>query len=95
MPENWRQKGDEVFAALAKNDRRVVLAIDELPILVNRLLKGDDYRNHARADGQVVDEFLGWLRKNGQAHRGRICLILSGSVNLETDPATGRTQRPR
>ncbi len=79
---NWRQKGDEVFAALAKNDRRVVLAIDELPILVNRLLKGDDYRITPERR-QAVDEFLGWLRKNGQAHRGRICLILSGSVSLE------------
>lgn len=41
---NWRQKGEEVLAALAGNDRPVVLAIDELPILVNRLLKGYDYR---------------------------------------------------
>ena len=41
---NWRQKGDEIFTALAGNDRPVVLAIDELPILVNRLLKGQDYR---------------------------------------------------
>ena len=31
---------------------------------------------------QATEEFLSWLRKNGQAHRGRICLILSGSVGL-------------
>lgn len=79
---NWQQKGDEVFAALAENDQPVVLAIDELPILVNRLLKGDDYRITPERR-QAVDEFLSWLRKNGQEHRGRICLILSGSVGLE------------
>ena len=79
---NWRQKGDEVFAALAENDRPVVLAIDELPILVNRLLKGDDYCITPERR-QAVDEFLSWLRKNGQEHRGRVCLILSGSVSLE------------
>ena len=79
---NWRQKGDEVFTALAENDRPVVLAIDELPILVNRLLKGDDYRITPERR-QTVDEFLSWLRKNGQEHRGRVCLILSGSVSLE------------
>ena len=79
---NWRQKGDEVFAALAENDRPVVLAIDELPILVNRLLKGDDYCITPKRR-QAVDEFLSWLRKNGQEHRGRVCLILSGSVGLE------------
>ena len=79
---NWQQKGDEVFAALGGNDRRVVVAIDELPILVNRMLKGNDYRITPERS-QAVDEFLGWFRKNGQAHRGRICLILSGSVGLE------------
>lgn len=78
----WRQRGDEVFAALAENERPVVLAIDELPILVNRLLKEDDY--HITPERRrAVDEFLSWLRKNGQAHRSRICMILSGSVSLE------------
>ena len=81
-PGDWRQRGDEVFAALAENDRPVVLAIDELPILVNRLLKGDDYRITPERR-QAVDEFLSWLRKNGQEHRGRVCLIFSGSVGLE------------
>ena len=85
---NWRHKGDEVFAALAGNGRPVVLAIDELPILVNRLLKGDDYRE-GRDYGitperrRTADEFLSWLRKNGQMPRGRVCMILSGSVSLE------------
>ena len=79
---NWRQKGDEVFAALAGNERPVVLAIDELPILVNRLLKGDDYRITPERR-RAADEFLSWLRKNGQAHQGRVCMILSGSVSLE------------
>ena len=79
---NWRHKGDEVFAALAGSERPVVLAIDELPILVNRLLKGDDYRITPERR-RSADEFLSWLRKNGQMHRGRICMIISGSVSLE------------
>ena len=41
---NWQHQGDQVFAALSSSDKPVVLAIDELPILVNRLLKGADYR---------------------------------------------------
>ena len=79
---NWRHKGDEVFAALAGNALPVVLAIDELPILVNRLLKGDDYRMTPERR-RAADEFLSWFRKNGQMHRGRISMILSGSVSLE------------
>ena len=42
---------------------RVVLAIDELPILVNRLLKGDT--DHVTPEGRVLaDTFLSWLRRN-------------------------------
>ena len=80
--EKWRQRGDEVLEALAGNDRPVVLAIDELPILVNRLLKGNDHRITPERM-ETADEFLSWLRKNGQTHRGRICMVLSGSVSLE------------
>ncbi len=41
---NWPQRGDAIFAALAESGRPVVLAIDELPILVNRLLKDETGR---------------------------------------------------
>ena len=77
----WR-KGDELFSALAANQRPVLLAIDELPIFVNRLLLGPKERITPEGK-QAADEFLGWLRKNGQAHRDRIVIILSGSVGLE------------
>ena len=76
---NWRQKGDGVFAALAEDERPVVLVIDELPILVNRMLKGHDYR--ITPEGRwAVDEFLSWLRKNVQTYQGRVRVILSGSI---------------
>ena len=78
---NWRHKGDQLFAALAQGGN-TVLALDELPILVNRLLKGDDYTITPERK-RAADEFLSWLRKNGQAHRGKISMILSGSVSLE------------
>ena len=79
---SWRHKGDAICAALAENESPVVLAIDELPILVNRMLKDADSRivSEGKRD---VDEFLSWLRRNGQEHRGRLCLIVSGSVSLE------------
>ena len=79
---NWQQRGDAVFSALAGNERPVVLAIDELPILVNRLLKDDNDRITPE-DRREADMFLSWLRRNGQEHRGQVLIILSGSVGLE------------
>ena len=55
------------MAALAANERPVVLAIDELPILVNHLLKGHDHRITPERT-EAADEFLSWLRKNGPGH---------------------------
>ena len=78
----WRTQGDALFASLAASEKPVVLAIDELPILVNRLLKGHDYEITPERR-QDADGFLSWLRKNAQAHRGRVRLVVSGSVGLE------------
>ena len=79
---SWQRSGDQVFEALAASEKSVVLAIDELPILVNRLLKGQDHRRSPERR-EAADQFLSWLRRNGQAHRNKVCLIISGSVGLE------------
>ena len=79
---NWPQRGDAIYAALAESDQPVVLAIDELPILVNRLLKDETGRMTPEGKREA-DAFLSWLRKMGQSHRDRVTLILSGSVSLE------------
>ena len=63
---SWDRRGDEVFTALAAVDKPVVLAIDELPILVNRLLKGHDYQITPERRA-ATDLFLSWLRRNGQS----------------------------
>lgn len=79
---NWQKKGDKVFSALAKSDQPVVLAIDEFPILINRLLKGTNYQITSERE-QATDKFMSWLRKNAQWYQGRMTLILLGSIGLE------------
>ena len=79
---NWPQRGDAIFSALADSERPVVLAIDELPILVSRLLKDEDGRITSEGKRET-EALLSWLRKNGQDHRGQVTIILSGSVGLE------------
>lgn len=79
---NWSEKGDSVFSILAEADRPVLLLIDEVPLMVNRILKGDDFRI-TRESKARVDEFMSWLRKNSLAHQGKVRIILSGSIGFE------------
>lgn len=78
----WHRRGDDVFSALAESTKPVVLAIDELPIFLNRILKGNDFRI-TPARREAADLFMSWLRQNGQLHRDRVCVIVSGSIGLE------------
>lgn len=78
--DNWRHRGDQVLAALAESGKPVVLAMDELPMLVNRLLKGYECQTTPERR-QLADRFLSWLRQSGQEQR-RIVLIVSGSIGL-------------
>lgn len=77
----WKSKGDLLMQDLARGNGKVVLAIDESSILVNRILKGRDYRMPPK-NIEAADEFLSWLRRNAQVHRDCLCLIISGSVGI-------------
>jgi hypothetical protein len=79
---NWEDKGDHLFETLADNEKPVVAFLDEVPILVNRLLKHDDYlitpeRRHE------ADIFMSWLRRNSLKHQGKVRMVLTGSIGLE------------
>lgn len=79
---NWVEKGDLLFSILAESEQPVLLLIDEVPLLVNRMLKGDDFRITPERKAKV-DEFMSWLRKNSLAHQGKIRIVLSGSIGFE------------
>ncbi len=79
---DWQAKGDELLEALATAERDVVIFVDEVPILVNRILYGDDY--HLTPDRRrEADAFLSWLREGCLRHRGRLRFVVTGSIGLE------------
>lgn len=79
---NWAAKGDELFKILAGADKTVVLFMDEVPILVNYLIKGEDGK--ITGEGRKrADQFMSWLRKNSIEHQGKIRIVISGSIGLE------------
>jgi uncharacterized protein len=79
---NWKEKGDGVFSILAASETPVVLMMDEVPILVNRILKGDDF-TITPDRRREADIFMSWLRDNGQRYKGKVTMLISGSIGLE------------
>ena len=67
---------------MARQEKPCVLAIDELPLLVRRLLTQgtDDITEEGRS---ATDVFLSWLRQHGQSHRSNVTIVVSGSVSIE------------
>ena len=79
---NWRAKGDELFRILAEQDQPVAVFLDEVAILVNRLLRGSDYVITGERR-EEVDAFLSWLRAITIRHQGKVRLVVTGSIGLE------------
>jgi len=79
---NWMEKGDTLFRILSKSEKPVLLMIDELPLMVNRMLKAGGEGVTADTIRQV-DRFMSWLRKNSIEHQGKVRIMLSGSIGLE------------
>ena len=73
---SWRRFGENLLGECAAQDRRVLLAIDELPIFLKRMLRDDK-------DARRVEEFLSWLRGAVQTLGARSpVLVVSGSIGL-------------
>lgn len=68
-PGTWRRHGERLIRYCAEHDKRVLLVVDELPILLKRMLRDD--------------EFLSWLRAVTQGLDGSPVLIISGSIGLQ------------
>jgi len=79
---DWQEKGDRLFEILAASKPPVVLFLDEVPILMNRLLKGNDYRITPARRGEA-DRFLSWLRANTSKPGDGVRVVVTGSIGLE------------
>jgi uncharacterized protein len=79
---NWAGKGDELFKILSRSAKPVVLFMDEVPILVNYLIKGEEGKITSEGKRRA-DQFMSWLRKNSIEHQGKVRIVISGSIGLE------------
>jgi hypothetical protein len=73
---SWRRHGEKLLGDCAAHDAPVLLVVDELPIFLKRIEKGDD--GAAR-----VDAFLSWFRQALQDRAdGSLVVMVSGSIGL-------------
>jgi len=79
---NWSIKGGQILEAMGASEKPVVLFFDEVPILLNRILKDDDYKISAERKKEA-EVFMSWLREMGQKHRGKIRMVFTGSIGFE------------
>jgi hypothetical protein len=73
---SWQRHGTDLLASCAGYEQPVLLTIDELPIFLERISRGEDGVHR-------VDEFLSWLRRELLTYvDGSLVVILSGSIGL-------------
>ena len=73
---NWRNNGKRFIYDCVAHDKPVFLAIDELPIFLNRMRRKD-------GNAERVDMFMSWFREVLQTLGGQSpAVILSGSIGL-------------
>jgi len=77
---DWRAKADKVIQNLAKADRPIVICLDELPVMLNRLMGGSGSPVELRATAEI---FLSWLRRTMSTYPEKIRWIICGSIGLE------------
>jgi hypothetical protein len=82
---NWESKGAQLLAGLAASEQPVVVFMDEVPVMVNRILKGPDSDALEITPERVAatDAFMSWMRAQSIRHNGKIRFVVTGSIGFE------------
>jgi uncharacterized protein len=80
--DDWKTKGDMLLQILASQEKSVVIFMDELPILVNNMLKGRNYEM-TEERRRRADQFMSWLRKKSIEYQDKLTFVISGSIGIE------------
>ncbi len=78
----WQTRGQRLLDSLSQHDEPIIVFMDELPILINRMLKGDDYQITPERRREA-DMFLSFLRAETSKRKGQVRFVAAGSIGLE------------
>jgi len=76
VEEDWKEIGKSLFSLVEHVDSKVLLILDELPLMLKRMLKGKEKDS--------VEVFLYWLRsfRIGQETIKNMRVIIGGSIGI-------------
>lgn len=76
IAEDWMEKGKALLKAIEKSEEKIVFIVDELPVMVKRMLRQDE---------KEARDFLYWLRGLRQLPNGleNIRFVVGGSIGIE------------
>lgn len=79
---SWQARSKRLLEDLAQAEKPVVIFLDELPILVNRLLRNAE--GHRTAETiREADVFMSFLRAQALEHKGKLRFVVAGSIGLQ------------
>jgi hypothetical protein len=73
VQNRWLDYGERVMSMLAREDPRMILLIDEFPIMINAMLT---------SDMGVAEQFLRWFRAVRIAPDTKVRFVIGGSTNI-------------
>jgi hypothetical protein len=75
--KDWDELGKILLKQTAKLNEKVILMLDELPLMISRILKGDE--------SDTIEPFLFWLRslREGSEAMRNVRFIIGGSIGIE------------
>jgi uncharacterized protein len=79
---SWQARAKRLLDDLALDEKPVVMFMDELPILVNRILRGTDGRKTPERIREA-DMFMSFIRSQSAEHQGKLRFVVSGSIGLQ------------
>lgn len=78
---SWQARAKRLLDDLSLAEKPVVIFLDELPILVNRLLRNAE--GHKTAETiREADMFMSFLRAQALEHKGKLRFVVAGSIGL-------------
>ena len=79
---DWQAKGQKILHNLAQADRPLTICLDELPIMLTRLLQPTAQETY-ESKRREADVFLSWLRQVMLQYQDKLRFIICGSIGLE------------